>query len=118
MDKHLLTIVIISLFFVSTVFLTLKHDALLYEADQAFVSLSYLHPEDPRDATFVISHTAENVRTGALDYHYSDQKIQSETITLAPHEQKKFSPSPAPLSITFRYQDQQNQEHALTLYKK
>ncbi len=115
---HSLLITILLLFVLSAVFLTIRHESLLKEADQTFVSLSYLHPEDPKDQSFVISHRAENSRTLEVSYHYQNQEVQKNTIPLAPHEEKVFTPESAPLSITVRYQDSENQEQLLTLYKK
>lgn len=118
MRPYFFPLLILILFLASSVFLTLREEALLQEADQHLVVIGYQEPRAENDSRFFIRHEAELPRTVAIEYHYENGEPVNDTVTLAPKETRVFTPAVPPLSITVRYQTEANQEQSLTLYKK
>lgn len=117
MRTYSLPLIILLLFFSASLLLTLRHEALLHEGDQAFVSVGYTNAHAADDGEFFILQTSDTARTLTIEYRYPTE-TKTETLTLSPQERRIISPDPVPITITVRYHDTANQEQVLTLYKK
>lgn len=118
MRTYFFPILILFLFFLSSVILTIRQDMLFSDADQAIVSLGYVEPGNASDKNFYISHQAAAKRTLTLEYRFPNQEVTTETITLEPKEKRVLTAPETSSAITVRYQDTDNQEQVLNLYKK
>jgi hypothetical protein len=120
MRNSFIPLFILLLFFGATVFLNIRQEMILHEADQSLVSIGYVEPTNSSDTRFFVRQAGEQERAVELRYHYQGQDVKSETITLVPKEERVITPPSDPTlqSITVRYTDTNNQETVLTLYKK
>jgi hypothetical protein len=118
MRTYFFPLLILFLFFASSIFLTVRQEVLFSEADQALVSIGYLEPANATNKSFYISHQAAVPRSVSLEYRFPNQEAITEAITLEPKEKRVLTAPESSTAITVRYQDTSDQEQVLTLYKK
>lgn len=102
-------------FLLVSLFLTFRQETLFQNAEENFVAISFVEPENREDWRFTITQTSDLPRTGILLYTFEDGRKEESTVTLTPHEEKIFEPTEKPVSIIFRYQNNSGEERIISL---